>query len=421
MQRDELKLSYQRVRKITERICNPLELEDYVVQPIEDVSPPKWHLAHTSWFFETFILEPFATGYTPFHPKYGFLFNSYYHTFGERWDRPRRGVLSRPTVKQVYEYREFTDQLMLKLFDSLSQKEWERFWPLVVLGLHHEQQHQELLLMDIKVIMASNPLLPTYKKQDDAKAASPVPAFNDVEIEGGVYEIGHRGTEFSFDNESPVHKVFVDDFAVQNRLVTNGEYLEFMQDGGYEASELWLADGWGARNQHHWRSPEHWLQLDGEWIEMTLHGPQPVNPHIPVSHVSFYEAEAFASWKGRRLLTEQEWEIAARHYANAPEGGNFMDDQIYHPVSPGEQKDANILYQMLGDVWEWTSSAYLPYPGYVQQEGALGEYNGKFMINQMVLRGGCCATPRDHIRLTYRNFFQPEKRWPFTGIRLAKK
>ncbi len=420
MQRDELKQYYERIRHTTEQICAPLEIEDYVVQPVEDVSPPKWHLAHTSWFFETFILHTFLVDYKSYHPQYAFLFNSYYHTFGERWDRPRRGVLSRPTVKQVYDYRTFIDEHIQRLFDDLADSEWERFWPLVVLGIHHEQQHQELMLMDIKFIMASNPLLPTYKKQADANVGSSAASVKFVDIAGGVYEIGHHGDEFSFDNESPSHKVFVDDCAVQNRLVTNGEYLEFMRDAGYEKADLWLADGWGVRHQLHWRAPEHWLQIDGEWIEMTLHGAQKVHPNNPVSHVSFYEAEAFASWKGLRLLTEQEWEVAARQHANALEDGNFMENQIYHPAPAVASTNGDTIHQMLGDVWEWTSSAYLPYPGYVQQQGALGEYNGKFMINQMVLRGGGCATPRDHIRLTYRNFFQPQKRWPFSGIRLAK-
>ncbi len=418
MNRENLITYYKNVRSATEFICAPLETEDYVVQPMADVSPPKWHLAHTAWFFETLVLTPFSSNYKPFHEKYGFLFNSYYHSFGERWDRPRRGVLSRPTVKDIHNYRAYTDEHMLTLLLDLAEDKWEQFWPIVVLGLNHEQQHQELMMMDIKFIFASNPLLPAYKAPELYEPISAKFPVEYININGGVYEIGNDSTGFSYDNESPRHKVYVDDFSVRNQLITNGDYLEFIQDGGYDTSTLWLADGWAARQQNNWRSPEHWLERDGEWYELTLYGPQKINRDAPVCHVSFYEAEAFASWMGERLLTEQEWEMAASMHANDVKDGTFWDSHNYHP-RPSQSESATI-HQMLGDVWEWTSSAYLPYPGYVQQEGALGEYNGKFMINQMVLRGGCCVTPRDHIRLSYRNFYQPEKRWPFTGIRLAR-
>jgi ergothioneine biosynthesis protein EgtB len=386
------------------------------------VSPPKWHLAHTTWFFEVFLLEKFVPNYKPYHSMYYFLFNSYYHTFGERWDRPQRGALSRPTVAEIYTYREAIDERMTTLLNNASEKQWNELWPLIVLGLHHEQQHQELLVMDIKYILAANPLMPVYQEQPSSPATQTAQDTCFVDIEGGLYAIGFQGNGFFYDNESPVHKVFVNDFSVQNRLVNNGEYFEFVQDGGYENSLLWLADGWAERNSQQWRSPLYWFQQDGEWFEKTLHGPQKLKLDEPVCHISFYEAEAFASWKGMRLLTEQEWEIAASLYANDPAHGNFWDDQCLHPGKPqAEIGGGKIIHQMHGDLWEWTNSAYLPYPGYKQQEGALGEYNGKFMSNQMVLRGGCCATARDHIRLSYRNFYQPDKRWPFTGIRLAQK
>ena len=420
MQRQQLQDYFVRIRRITEQICQPLEIEDYVVQPIEDVSPPKWHLAHTTWFFETIVLQTFDNGFAPIHPKYNYLFNSYYHTFGERWERPKRGALARPTVKEVFDYRSAIDEKMIRLINEISEQQWARFYPLVELGLHHEQQHQELLMMDIKFIFAANPLQPVYKPLQLDGDDFELPPLRRIDVKGGVYEIGHEGDSFSFDNETPKHKVFVDDFSIDNRLVTNAEYLEFMADVGYEKSMLWLADGWAARNDNGWDAPLHWYKHDGEWFEMTLHGPQKVNPDAPVYHVSFYEAEAYAAWAGKRLPTEQEWEIAARQLGGIAVNGNFWDDHIFQPMPPKKVKDGE-LFQMLGDVWEWTGSAYLPYPGYVQQGGALGEYNGKFMINQMVLRGGCCITPRDHIRSTYRNFFQPDKRWPFTGIRLAEK
>jgi ergothioneine biosynthesis protein EgtB len=421
MNRQQLADYYKRVRRMTEEICDPLEIEDYVVQPIEDVSPPKWHLAHTTWFFEIFILKTFSSTFKEVHPTYNFLFNSYYHTFGERWERPKRGALSRPTVKDIFDYRRTIDEKMFLLFEKISEKEWQKMWPLVQLGLHHEQQHQELMMMDIKYIFAANPLQPVYAPLAEKNDAFELPALHSIEFQGGMQEIGHDQEGFCYDNELPHHRTFVGDFSLHNRLVTNEEYIEFMADGGYAHSGLWLADGWAARNENKWDAPLHWFQQDEEWFEMTLHGPQKANADAPVCHVSFYEAEAYASWKGMRLPTEFEWEAAYRQSGNELSSGNFWDDRLWQPM-PVKKDTAkeNRVQQMLGDVWEWTGSAYLPYPGYLQQEGALGEYNGKFMINQMVLRGGCCVTPRDHIRHSYRNFFQPDKRWPFTGFRLAQ-
>lgn len=417
MHREKVVEYYQRVRARTEEICQPLEIEDYVVQPIEDVSPPKWHLAHTTWFFETIVLPAFDPALEPLHPKYNFLFNSYYHTFGERWERPKRGALSRPTVKEIYDYRRIIDEKMDRLFHICTIQHWERLLPLIELGLHHEQQHQELLMMDIKYIFAANPTHPVYSSDDEPVEAA-IPPLQSLPVRGGVHEIGRNGDGFCFDNERPRHRVYVDDFALHNRLVTNGEYLEFISDGGYEKSTLWLSDGWAARTANNWDAPLHWFKEDSEWRIMTLHGPRIIDPNEPVCHISFYEAEAYASWRGKRLPTEAEWEIASQQFSVAREGGNFWEAKIWQPAPARDP--GGPLCQMLGDVWEWTGSAYLPYPGYVQQEGALGEYNGKFMSNQMVLRGGCCVTPQDHIRMTYRNFFQPDKRWPFTGIRLAE-
>jgi ergothioneine biosynthesis protein EgtB len=419
--KNELIKYFRRVRNVSEEICQPLMIEDYVVQPIEDVSPPKWHLGHTSWFYEAMFLDRYVKNYKPFHPKYFFLFNSYYQSLGDRWERPKRGVLSRPTVKNVYEYRQAITERMIELTEKIKENKWKEYSELLVLALNHEQQHQELLLTDIKYILAMNPLFPVYQP-------SKQPAPNDtglesefIEFDGGVYEIGFKGNGFCYDNEQPQHKTYVDAFKLQNRLVTNAEYLKFMESGGYDEFRFWLSDGWDAVQKNGWQAPLHWGKIDGEWHEMTLNGLRKIVPDAPVCHVSYFEAEAYASWANKRLPSEAEWEIAARESGVKPEQGNFYDDKIYHllPVDPSRQDNGKGIYQMLGDVWEWTGSGYLPYPGYKQAEGALGEYNGKFMVNQMVLRGGSCATSRNHARITYRNFFQPDKRWQFTGIRLA--
>ena len=416
---------YIEIRELTEAICLPLEIEDYVIQPIVDVSPPKWHLGHTTWFFETLLLQRYSRNYRPYHSLFSFLFNSYYESLGTRVERARRGHLSRPTVKETYLYRSSIDCQMHDVIEEIAEEHWSDFSGLVALGLQHEQQHQELLLTDIKFILAGNPLRPVYRCGADstisAATADPLPSeIGYVTVPGGMSEIGFRGEGFCYDNEQPVHHIYIKDFLLRDRLVTNAEYLKFMADGGYRNFRYWLSDGWDLVQKEGWGTPLYWLKIDGVWCEFTLSGLRPLVQEAPVCHVSCFEADAFAKWAGKRLPTEAEWEIAA-YFSNVQVAeGNFLDHAAYHPVPLGDQRTKSAqLSQMFGDVWEWTASAYLPYPGYRAAEGALGEYNGKFMMNQMVLRGGSCVTPRDHIRISYRNFFQPEKRWQFTGIRLA--
>ncbi|WP_263975518.1 ergothioneine biosynthesis protein EgtB [Leptolyngbya sp. 7M] len=401
---------YQQVRQLSEQICQPLAIEDYVIQSMADVSPPKWHLAHTSWFFETFLLVPYLPGYQVFHPQYGYLFNSYYEAVGQRHPRPQRGLLSRPTVAEVYRYRAYVDDGMRVLLSSSLDPTLEA---LIQLGLHHEQQHQELLVTDIKHILALNPLRSAYRLD---LPASPVPGSTKehwLDYPGGLYSIGYAGNEFAFDNESPQHSVYLQDYWLAAQLVTNGEYLEFMQAGGYSKPEHWLSEGWATVQAAQWQAPLYWEPIDGEWWMMTLAGMRPVNLDEPVCHVSFYEADAFARWRGKRLPTEAEWEVAT---AGVAVQGNFLETGYLHPIAAQGLTRPD---QLFGDVWEWTQSAYLPYPGFQPAAGAVGEYNGKFMCNQMVLRGGSCATPPNHIRSTYRNFFPPAARWQFSGIRLA--
>lgn len=398
---------YQQVRQVSEKICQPLAIEDYTIQSMPDVSPPKWHLAHTTWFFETFLLLPYLPGYTVFHPQFGYLFNSYYEAVGARHPRHQRGMLSRPTVAEVYLYRAHVDRAMMEL---LSIVEHPELADLLILGLHHEQQHQELLLTDIKHILALNPLHPIYR--DDLHPTTFTDStFQWLKYSGGLYSIGHQGDEFAFDNESPRHQTYLQDYKLGNRLVTNGEYLEFIQTGGYQEAKYWLAEGWATVQAHQWRSPLYWELIDNDWYVMTLGGLQRVDERNPVCHVSFYEADAYATWKGKRLPTEAEWEIAT---IDLPQIGNFLASDYLDPTPAN-----NLHHQFFGDVWEWTQSAYLPYPGFQIADGAIGEYNGKFMCNQMVLRGGSCVTSADHIRPTYRNFFPPSTRWQFSGIRLA--
>lgn len=419
---ENLLTTFDAVRQTTEQICRPLVTEDYVIQSTPDVSPPKWHLAHTTWFFERVILQQFLKNYRPYNEQYYYFFNSYYQSFGERWKRDIRGTLSRPTVQDVFEYRRGVNERIRSLIGSRSGKEYNEIARLVELGLHHEQQHQELLVTDIKHILASNPLRPAYRSAHRvSKAFAPIKPPKFVEVPGGVFEMGWAGEGFAWDNEFPRHKSFADDFALMNRLVTCGEYLQFISDGGYRNPLLWLSDGWDAVTKEGWDAPLYWEQVDGAWHVMTLSGLTPLDPDEPVSHVSFYEASAYAQWADKRLPTEVEWERAAALVKTSASCGNFLESEYYHPVPLGQAPgvDADGLSQMFGDVWEWTGSSYLPYPGYKQERGPLGEYNGKFMINQMVLRGGSCATPRSHIRPTYRNFFQCEKRWQFTGFRLA--
>jgi ergothioneine biosynthesis protein EgtB len=388
---EELTDFYTRVRAYTEGLCEPLEIEDYIPQPIVDVSPPKWHIAHTAWFFEEMILKKFLPGYQVFDENFGFLFNSYYNSIGDRTARDHRGDLSRPTVKQVFEYRKYVDEKMLDLLSggSTPPDQGGKLSDLVILGLNHEQQHQELLLTDLKYTFAQNPLFPVYKEN-----FAPIEAFETVgnkfiEIEGGTYEIGYDGDGFCFDNELARHKVFLGDYLIERKLVTNGEYIEFIEDHGYSNPLLWHSDGWAWVTDRGAKCPLYWQDREDGLYQYTYAGLRKVHANAPVCHISYYEAAAFAEWKGCRLPTEFEWEAASDRFP-------------------------------WGLRWEWTNSAYLPYPGFEKGEGAVGEYNGKFMINQMVLRGASVVTPTGHSRKTYRNFFQPHLRWQFTGIRLAK-
>jgi ergothioneine biosynthesis protein EgtB len=419
--------AYDAVRALTERLCEPLVAEDYVIQPMPDASPTKWHLAHTTWFFEQFLLAPHLRGYKVFHPRFAYLFNSYYVTIGERHCRPKRGLLSRPTVAEVYEYRRHVDRHMRELLANHPQAELAKLRPVIEIGLNHEQQHQELMLTDIKYTFAVNPLYPVYRERQSSATTDGAPAHQWVSFEEGVRRIGHDGDAFAYDNEQPRHRVFVDAFNLGSRLVTNGEYKAFVADGGYRRAELWLSEGWAAVQSKGWDCPLYWEPSDGDgaWRNFTLAGVREVDDAEPVCHVSYFEADAYARWAGARLPTEAEWEIASE---NLPIEGNFVDEGLNHPrpATAGPPASAGAgsavqprLTQMFGDVWEWTRSQYLPYPGYVAPPGALGEYNGKFMCNQFVLRGGSCATSRNHTRRTYRNFFPPDARWQFTGIRLA--
>ena len=413
--KEKLFKNYKQVRAFSEKLCEPLETEDYVIQTMPDVSPTKWHLAHTSWFFEAFILNKATESYKSINPLYAYLFNSYYIQMGERWYRPNRGILSRPTVKEIFEYRKHVDNHMLHLIENCNEKTFAEFAPVIEIGLNHEQQHQELLLTDIKHVLSHNPLRPVYSHKTKENN-SLIQKTNWIEFEGGISEIGYTGNSFAYDNETPKHKEFLNPFKIANRLVTNEEYIEFIEDGGYEDAIHWLSDGWATVEQEKWKTPLYWEKKDGKWWNFTLNGFGEVRFDDPVCHVSLYEADAFASWKDARLPTEAEWEVAA---ADLPYLGNFVESENFHPVSlkNGNEEELN---QMYGDVWEWTRSAYSPYPGYKPLPGALGEYNGKFMSSQMVLRGGSCATSQTHIRKTYRNFFPPHSRWQFMGIRLAK-
>jgi ergothioneine biosynthesis protein EgtB len=407
---DVLAARYRAVRQLTERLCEPLAVEDYQLQSMPDCSPPKWHLAHTTWFFETFALAAHDPDHKPFHPLFNYLFNSYYEAVGDRWPRPARGLLSRPTVAEVYDYRRSVDERMLRLLDRADADALAAVAPLVELGLNHEQQHQELILTDLKHGFALNPLRPAYAAVPGPRATSAAPPLRWEPRPAGLHWLGHGGGGFAFDNESPRHKVFVQAHEIASRPVTAGEYLDFLEDGGYDRPELWLSDGWAARRQHGWTAPLYWERSTDGWRVFTLHGLRPLDPAEPVCHVSYYEADAYARWAGARLPTEAEWEVAADREVD----GNFLESGRLHPApDPGTG-------QFFGDVWEWTASPYTAYPGYRPAAGALGEYNGKFMCNQMVLRGGSCATPAGHVRPTYRNFFPPDARWQFSGVRLAK-
>ena len=405
---------FSRVRRQTEDLCLPLSPEDMMVQSCAEASPAKWHLAHTTWFFETFLLREFLPGYREFHPDFRWLFNSYYNSVSDQPDKKLRASFSRPPVEAIFQYRQHVQEGIQRLLASNPPEEATRR---IVLGLHHEQQHQELLAYDIKHALWTNPLRPPYLNEPVVFDAPPLSKPDWIEYQVGVCEIGYAGDEFAFDNESPRHPEYLRPYALASRLVSCGEYLAFIEDGGYRRPELWLSAGWDTVKAEGWKAPLYWRQQDGAWLVYTLYGELPLTKLLqtPVCHVSYYEADAFAHWAGKRLPTEAEWEIAAE---GLPTTGNFLEDGTLHPVALGAGP-AKGPAQMFGDVWEWTQSAYLGYPGYAAAPGALGEYNGKFMSSQMVLRGGSVVTPASHIRSTYRNFFSPATRWQFSGIRLA--
>lgn len=404
---------YRTIRAASVALIDGLTDADCTAQSMDDASPAKWHLAHTTWFWETFLLKERLAGYSEFHPRFNYLFNSYYEAVGDRHSRPKRGLLTRPSLDEVLEYRSHVDNGMA---DLLEEELAVDVAEIVQLGLAHEEQHQELLLTDILHLFAQNSLQPAFK------APEPL-AVDDVAVEPETYtsfeidlaEVGHDGDGFAFDCEGPVHKQAMRPFRLANRTVNNGEWLNFIRDGGYQNAALWLSDGWATSQAENWTAPLYWFERNGEWWSMTLRGPQPISMQAPVTHVSFYEADAYASWAGKRLPTEAEWEVAAR---DAPVGGNLADAGRLRPAGPVSID--GMPAGLFGDVWEWTSSPFTPYPGFTASAGAVGEYNGKFMSGQYVLRGGSCVTPPGHVRATYRNFFHPDKRWQFSGLRLAE-
>jgi ergothioneine biosynthesis protein EgtB len=417
----ELARRFQQVRDQTVALTAPLSAEDCQLQSMPDASPTKWHLAHLSWFFETFILEQFEPGFQPFDASFRVLFNSYYNGVGDKYPRPQRGLISRPTLEQVRAYRAAVDERVLALLARHPQR--AELAPLVTLGLQHEQQHQELLLTDIKHALSFNPARPAYARHWPLAGISPQP-LRWIGFEGGLNEHGFQATldgGFAFDNESPRHKVYIAPFEMGSRLVTNGDMLAFIEDGGYRRPELWLSMGWDWVQRTQAKLPLYWqLDKDGQYAHFTLQGLVRVDAHTPVCHLSFFEAEAYARWAGARLPTEFEWELAARRIpAEQVALGHFVEGAAFHPM-PLQHPSPGLPAQMFGDVWEWTRSSYHPYPGYKPWEGLVGEYNGKFMCNQFVLRGGSCATPQSHIRASYRNFFPPEAQWQFSGLRLAR-
>jgi ergothioneine biosynthesis protein EgtB len=419
---ERLRNRFHQIRDFTNSLCAGLEPEDCVVQSMPDVSPTKWHLAHTTWFFETFILKKFVPGYHAEIPEYAYLFNSYYNAAGDMHRRDLRGLISRPTVSQAQRYRASIDSHIDDLLSNPDDSLFDEMEPIFILGIHHEQQHQELLITDIKHVFAQNPLYPVFRQPKTGGRSSATPGSQSsplqfVDFKEAVTTIGHDGDGFAYDNEGPRHQALVPAFSLATRPVTNGEYVAFIEDNGYNRPEFWLSLGWMTVNEQRWNAPLYWIKRDGAWWNFTLSGLRPVDQSEPVTHVSYFEADAYANWAGARLPTEFEWERAA---LDCPIEGNFVEAQTFHPQPMSRSGHDRQLYQMFGDVWEWTRSAYSPYPGYRAAPGALGEYNGKFMCNQYVLRGGSCATSRTHIRRTYRNFFQPEKRWQFTGIRLAR-
>jgi ergothioneine biosynthesis protein EgtB len=418
--RERLVRRFMRVRGRTVGLVAPLTPEDQMIQSMPDVSPSKWHLAHTTWFFEVFVLSRYAPGYTAFDERYGYLFNSYYNKLGNRHPRPQRGMLSRPSWDEVQRYRDHVNAACLRLIRQIPDNKLTELTNVIILGLNHEQQHQELIVTDIKHVLWSNPLMPAYHTLQNQPIPTTAPQ-KWFEHQGGLVQIGADPTDpasatpFCFDSETPRHDTYVRPFRLAGRPVTCGEYLEFMKAGGYDRPQFWLSDGWNEVEAQGWRAPLYWHRQHGEWMIYTLAGVRPVIDSEPVCHVSFYEAAAYAAWAGKRLPTEAEWELFGR---TQMADGNLQECGTLHPVA---SHCAGLgPWQMYGDVWEWTASPFTPYPGYRAPPGAIGEYNGKFMCNQMVLRGGSCATPGDHIRATYRNFFPPNARWQFSGIRLAE-
>ena len=403
-------------RQLSIELAEPLSAEDMTVQAMEDASPTKWHLAHVTWFFETFLLKRYLKGYREFDSAFNYCFNSYYEALGPRQPRPSRGLLTRPSADSVLAYRSHVDEALEKLLaqDAGRRPEASR---LVEIGINHEQQHQELLLTDILALFAANPLRPAYRQRPASGSDAAPDTIRWIDFQAGIRSVGHAGEGYSWDNELPRHDVLIHPFRLADRLVTNAEWLEFMRDGGYRTAALWLADGWTLINREEWQSPRYWEERDGNWHQMTLAGLAPVELRAPVCHVSYYEADAYARWAGKRLPTEFEWEVAA---AGLPVTGNTLATRAMRPL-PAPTARTSELRQMFGDVWEWTGSAYLPYPGYRPPAGAIGEYNGKFMVGQHVLRGASCATPDGHSRATYRNFFYPHQRWQFLGLRLASE
>jgi ergothioneine biosynthesis protein EgtB len=407
---------FEAVRHETESLTANLTAEDQSIQSMPDVSPTKWHLGHTTWFFETFLLARFDPDYRVFDPVFGYLFNSYYEAVGPRHPRPERGLLSRPTVDIVMAYRDHVGSAVARLIERVAEPEWGEIATLLELGIHHEQQHQELILMDIKHVFSLNPLLPAYQAPQLQVQAAAHPV-SWVDFDGGLKEIGHSGSGFAFDNESPRHKIWLEPFRLAARPVTCGEYLGFIEEAGYCRPEFWLSDGWATVREQGWEAPLYWLREGEEWSVFTLSGRRLLNLAEPVCHLSFYEADAFTRWVGKRLPTEAEWETAAE---DVPISGNFTDRGHFHPCADVSSDAIPQLRQMYGDVWEWTASPYAAYPRFRPADGAIGEYNGKFMCNQIVLRGGSAITPTGHIRATYRNFFPPSARWAFAGLRLAE-